>query len=94
MAQQCFGLVTRYVVRRGNKDRVFCIPRSFFFKHQSLSYSTGRRLIFVCYDIPRFLIHEPNKRTTHVIDSLLLLHISITHWVTRSHLLKKPRHPS
>ena len=28
MVQQCYGLATRYAVRRDKKDRVLCIPRS------------------------------------------------------------------
>ena len=28
MAKQCYGLATRYAVRRDKKDKVLCIPRS------------------------------------------------------------------
>ena len=81
MAQQCYGLATWCVVRHDNKDRVFCIPRSF--KRQSLSNFIDRRLIFACYNILRSLIHEP-KQARYVCNWFTFSLAYITHWVPRT----------
>ena len=50
MAQQYYGVATRYAV--------ITKTDSSFFERQSLSNSIDKRLIFLCYNIPRSLIHE------------------------------------
>ena len=52
---------------------------SSFFKGQILGNSIDKRLIFVCCNILRSLIHEPKQgHYTYLIDSLFLLHILLT----------------
>ena len=49
---------TRYAVITKTKYR---IPRSLTIKRQGLSNFTDKRLIFLCYNILRSLIHEPKQ---------------------------------
>ena len=98
MAQQCYGLATRYAVRHDNKDRAQSVyrivqsaknwMRSSFFKRQSLSNSIEKRLICVCYNISRSLTHEP-KQAHFACNWFTFFLAYITHCVPRSQLLRQ-----
>ena len=60
------------VVRRDNKDRVLCFPRSLWVKAWVIPQTSDQYLYVIIYLVLWSIIR--NKRITHVIDSLLLLH--------------------